>query len=80
MNRVAGPIAIETLDVHFAYPEGIGRFRDRMLTWNAGSCCGYAMRMNSDDVGFPLATQRDLPEHAHPVSRSVSQPGRDADA
>lgn len=31
-------------------------------------------------VGFPLATQRDLPEHAHPVSRSVSQPGRDADA
>ncbi|MBK7973426.1 MAG: hypothetical protein IPK07_09155 [Deltaproteobacteria bacterium] len=38
-----------------AYPEGIGRFRDRMLTWNAGSCCGYAMRMNSDDVGFTLA-------------------------
>lgn len=37
------------------YPEGIGRFRDRMLTWNAGACCGYAMRMNSDDVGFTLA-------------------------
>jgi len=37
------------------YPEGIGRFRDRMLTWNAGSCCGYAMRVNSDDVGFTLA-------------------------
>lgn len=37
------------------YPEGIGRFRDRMLTWNAGSCCGYAMRVDSDDVGFTLA-------------------------
>lgn len=38
-----------------AYPDGIGRFRDRMLTWNAGACCGYAMRVGSDDVGFTLA-------------------------
>ncbi len=36
------------------YPQGIGRFRDRMLTWNAGGCCGYAMRMGIDDVGFTL--------------------------
>lgn len=28
MNRVAGPIAIETLDVHFAYPEGIDALAD----------------------------------------------------
>lgn len=38
-----------------AYPDGIGRFRDRMLTWNAGDCCGYAMRVGSDDVGFTVA-------------------------
>lgn len=34
-----------------AYPEGTSR-RDRMFTWNAGHCCGYAMRRRVDDVGF----------------------------
>ena len=33
------------------YPNGTGRTR-RGLTWNAGLCCGYAQRHNSDDVGF----------------------------
>jgi len=28
------------------YPEGVGR------TWNAGTCCGPAQRLNVDDVGF----------------------------
>jgi len=35
-----------------AYPEGSGRMRDRLLTWNAGHCCGYAMQNGIDDVGF----------------------------
>lgn len=33
------------------YPEGSGR-RGRLLTWNAGHCCGYAMQERVDDVGF----------------------------
>ncbi len=31
------------------YPDGSGR---RFLTWNAGDCCGYAVRQNVDDVAF----------------------------
>lgn len=35
-----------------AYLDGTGRFRDRLLTWNAGSCCGYSMDKKIDDVRF----------------------------
>jgi polyhydroxybutyrate depolymerase len=35
-----------------AYPEGTGRFKDKLLTWNAGHCCGSAMQNHVDDVGF----------------------------
>ena len=34
------------------YPEGTGQFKGKLLTWNAGHCCGYAMRNRVDDVGF----------------------------
>ena len=34
------------------YPEGTGRFWGKLLTWNAGHCCGYAMQKKADDVGF----------------------------
>ena len=34
------------------YPEGSGRFKGRLLTWNAGHCCGHAMQMKVDDVAF----------------------------
>ncbi|NWF50419.1 MAG: prolyl oligopeptidase family serine peptidase [Ignavibacteriaceae bacterium] len=34
------------------YPNGTGRFKERLLTWNAGECCGYALENNVDDVGF----------------------------
>jgi polyhydroxybutyrate depolymerase len=34
------------------YPEGSGRFGQKLLTWNAGHCCGYAMERKVDDVGF----------------------------
>ena len=36
-----------------AYPNGVGgRFAPNRRTWNAGSCCGRAVRENSDDVRF----------------------------
>jgi polyhydroxybutyrate depolymerase len=34
------------------YPEGTGRFKGKLLTWNAGHCCGYAMKNRVQDVGF----------------------------
>jgi polyhydroxybutyrate depolymerase len=34
------------------YPEGSGRLRDKLLTWNARHCCAYAMKNEVDDVGF----------------------------
>jgi len=47
------------------YPDGSGRLGRRLLTWNAGGCCGYAAAQNVDDVGFALAVLRD-------VARNVS--------
>ncbi|MDD2942437.1 MAG: alpha/beta fold hydrolase [bacterium] len=37
------------------YPNGSGVFSDKLLTWNAGHCCGYAQKNNIDDVGFIIA-------------------------
>lgn len=37
------------------YPNGTGRLSGRLLTWNAGTCCGYAAIQNIDDVGFVRA-------------------------
>jgi polyhydroxybutyrate depolymerase len=42
------------------YPAGTGRFREKLLTWNAGSRCGSAARDNVDDVGFTAALLEDL--------------------
>lgn len=33
------------------YPNGSGKL-DTTLTWNAGTCCGYAREQQVDDVGF----------------------------
>ncbi len=37
------------------YPDGSGRFKGKLLTWNAGHCCGYAMERDADDAGFVRA-------------------------
>ena len=37
------------------YAEGSGRRDDKLLTWNAEHCCGYAMNNDADDVGFVSA-------------------------
>ncbi len=42
------------------YPNGTGRFSDRLLTWNGGRCCGYAAERNVDDVGFVNALLDDV--------------------
>lgn len=42
------------------YPNGTGALRDRLLTWNAGTCCGSAAAQRVDDVGFVLALLDDL--------------------
>ena len=34
------------------YPNGTGRLPTRSLTWNAGTCCGYAVQEQIDDVTF----------------------------
>lgn len=48
------------------YPEGTGR--TRMKTWNAGTCCGYAVQANVDDVGFVRALLDELPA-LYPIDR-----------
>lgn len=42
------------------YPFGTGRFADRLLSFNGGECCGYALDNNVDDVGFVRALLDDL--------------------
>jgi len=42
------------------YPEGTGHLRHKLLTWNAGLCCGYAVRKRVDDVGYIAAMLEDL--------------------
>jgi polyhydroxybutyrate depolymerase len=41
------------------YPNGTGS-KPRTLTWNAGGCCGFAVRNKIDDVGFVRALLDDL--------------------
>ena len=46
------------------YPAGTGPFERRLLTWNAGSCCGSAAREDVDDVGFTVALLERLARRA----------------
>lgn len=50
------------------YPDGSGQLERLILTWNAGFCCGYARRLDVDDVGF-VATLLDRVAEALPVDR-----------
>jgi polyhydroxybutyrate depolymerase len=52
-----------------AYPDGTGRLRRIGLTWNAGTCCGYASDQQIDDVGF-LRTMVAAIVREFPVDRS----------
>jgi polyhydroxybutyrate depolymerase len=46
--------------VAVVYPNGTGRFEERLLTWNSGNCCGYALDNKIDDVGFLRALLDEL--------------------
>lgn len=43
-----------------AYPNGTGRHDDKLLTWNGGTCCAYAVTNQIDDVGFVRALVKDV--------------------
>ena len=45
----------EKENVIVVYPNGTGRLSSRLLTWNGGSCCGYATKNGIDDVSFVRA-------------------------
>jgi polyhydroxybutyrate depolymerase len=51
------------------YPNGTGRLGKRLLTWNAGACCGWAKQHEIDDVGFARAVVDDLARRT-PVDRA----------
>lgn len=53
VERTTGfTLKAETEGFVVVYPEGTGRFKRKLLTWNAGHCCGRAMHNRVDDVGF----------------------------
>jgi polyhydroxybutyrate depolymerase len=59
-----------------AYPNGSSRLFDgRLLTWNAGDCCGFASDSNVDDVGFALAVIDDAARAAAVDTRRVYATG-----
>ncbi|MGJ0515201.1 MAG: extracellular catalytic domain type 1 short-chain-length polyhydroxyalkanoate depolymerase [Methylomicrobium sp.] len=53
------------------YPNGSGRLAERLLTWNAGNCCGYAQKQDVDDVGFISALIDDLKRRANIDTRRI---------
>jgi polyhydroxybutyrate depolymerase len=56
------------------YPAGSGRLQ-RMLTFNAGNCCGHAAVSNVDDVAFTRTLLDDLAEAVNVDPRRVFATG-----
>ena len=52
------------------YPDGSGRFPKKLLTWNGGFCCGYALENNIDDVGF-MRTLIEKMKDEYPIDPSM---------
>lgn len=61
LGRSAGFIAV--------YPQGSGLLSGRLLTWNARTCCGYAMQHRVDETAFIGALLDDL-EATYAVDRT----------
>jgi polyhydroxybutyrate depolymerase len=58
------------------YPNGTGRLSDdKLLTWNGGTCCGYAQQQNVDDVGFVRAIVASLQAQVRIDSRRIYATG-----
>jgi polyhydroxybutyrate depolymerase len=62
---------------HFlvVYPNGTGIAPRRLLTWNAGECCGSAMKRNIDDVSFAVAVIDDVMRRTPVDTRRVYATG-----
>lgn len=58
-----------------AYPNGSGVLPRRLLTWNAGECCGFAMNQRLDDVGFAVAVIDDVTRRTAVDARRVYATG-----
>lgn len=58
------------------YANGTGRLNDeKLLTWNGGTCCGYAQEKNIDDVGFVRAIVSDLQRLANIDTKRIYATG-----
>ena len=57
------------------YPNGSGRLKEKLLTWNGGTCCGYAVEQDVDDVGFVKAMIKDLSTTANVDRRRIYATG-----
>jgi hypothetical protein len=42
------------------YPQGSGGVAGKLRTWNAGTCCGWAMQHRVDEMAFVAAALDDL--------------------
>jgi len=58
------------------YPNGTSRISDdKLLTWNGGTCCGYAQEKNVDDVGFVRAVAASLQAQVNIDARRIYATG-----
>lgn len=57
------------------YPYGTGALPRRLLTWNAGECCGSAMTREVDDVAFAIAVIDDVMRRTRVDSRRIYATG-----
>lgn len=73
MTRMDEPA--DKLGILVVYPNGTGRFKTALLTWNSWNCCGYAMENQVDDVAFSRALIDEL-KKTYPVdSRKIYATG-----
>lgn len=49
-----------------ASPDGSGRLKNKLKTWNFWHCCGYAMKNDTDDAGF-ISALIDTLKKSYPV-------------
>ena len=61
------------------YPQGSGGIAGKLKTWNAGTCCGYAMQQRIDEIAFVAALLDDLQatgavDRAHATSYAIIPP------
>jgi polyhydroxybutyrate depolymerase len=56
------------------YPNGTGRF-EKVLTFNGGNCCGYAMNNKIDDVAFVRTLLDDLAKVANIDAKRIFATG-----